>query len=669
LLAGCLGHRPPESSPPRPPPQRVAVDPALAELPAPPAEREASASGPGASAPAGAASRIWTNFIGSHEEYLRYSSPVRGIPFTKFVLAPKTGTVYYFWTAIYPFHYNFVVEVLFPLLGAQKYPDIDTFNKVNHSGWDGDLILGAIGYQNGIHAYEFLESDTPTPEQLRFAHERLGATLRVPDLRYRPLSLRQQELVVLAPEIPWIGTDFVTSGATFQCLNEGRAIGRLQLLPPGADAGKLSFEPGTIVVLDEVPLDIAPVDGILAGQLTSPLSHVNLRATAWGIPNAGQVDARRLATPLDGQVVLYEVHPTSLTLRAASPSEQLELSARLAAKAGPPLVQLPTVDLAFRALPELEGLTPADVVRVGAKAANLGVLATRGSGKHFQVPRGLAVPFVYYQEHLLSHGLHLEVKHLLDRAELGADDARLDRDLQELRRRILEASFDPTLRERLVARARHLFGDQGLFVRSSTNAEDLPNFNGAGLYDTVPNVRGEEQLVRAVKQVWASVWNLRAFRERERWGIDHRGVYPAVIVQVGIDAQAAGVMVTTDVFRPGAKDGVTINAKRGLGIRVVDGMKVPEQVLFDEQHDVLRVISRSDDPVQLHFAPEGGVREEQVVRPAEPVLTEERVRALVAAAREVRTLFPGPAPLDIEWLIAADGLWLVQARPYIRNAR
>ena len=68
----------------------------------------------------------------------------------------------------------------------------------------------------------------------------------------------------------------------------------------------------------------------------------------------------------------------------------------------------------------------------------------------------------------------------------------------------------------LYKRVRLKLGGKGVFVRSSTNAEDLPGFNGAGLYDTVANVRGKAALGEAVKQVWASLWNLRAVEERGR---------------------------------------------------------------------------------------------------------------------------------------------------------
>lgn len=604
--------------------------------------------------------KAWTTRLEGHEGFLAYSTPVRGVPFTKFVLNPSDCTVYYFWTAIFPFHYNFVTEVL-----RREYPDLDAFNRDNHLGWDRSFILGSIGHDRGVHAFEFLEADIPTPDMLRLTLRCLTESFPGVELRYRPVSAAQQELAGETPEVPWIRADFVDSKALFQVLNEGHTVGRLRVVPAGEDAGALPFDSQDIPVLSEVPMDIAPVAGILATRFGTPLSHVNLRATAWGIPNAGHRSIEDEARALDGELVYYEVTAAGVTLRAATDAERGAYELRRSQRAARRQIKLPAADLRFRGLPELRGVQGADGVRVGTKAANLGVLATDSTGRTFDVPPGIVVPFVYYVEHLRANDLQRRIAALLQDATLRADRARLSAALQTLRDAIRAAPLEGGFRERLVERARFLLGDRGLFVRSSTNAEDLPGFNGAGLYDTVPNVRGEPALAAAVKQVWASVWNLRAFLERERYGIDHRTVYPAVIVQVGVDADAAGVLITRNVFRRGAADGVYINAKRGLGIRVVDGRRVPEQVLFDEGSGQITVISRSDDDLALQFDDAGGVREVPVPK-GEPVLTEARVRRLVAAAQEARTLFPDvKEALDIEWLVVGERTYLVQSRPYV----
>ena len=92
------------------------------------------------------------------------------------------------------------------------------------------------------------------------------------------------------------------------------------------------------------------------------------------------------------------------------------------------------------------------------------------------------------------------------------------------------------------ARWQQQLNGDGVFVRSSSNSEDLANFSGAGLYTTVPNVR--QHLADAVRTVWASVWNAEAFEARRAAGLRHTDVVMAVLVQRAVDARTSGVMIT-----------------------------------------------------------------------------------------------------------------------------
>src|SRR4029078_2979246 len=100
--------------------------------------------------------------------------------------------------------------------------------------------------------------------------------------------------------------------------------------------------------------------------------------------------------------------------------------------------------------------------------------------------------------------------------------------------KIEAAEFDPELKRMVLEKVAHEYSGKGLFVRSSSNSEDLPNFSGAGLYTTVPNVRGDEALINAIKTVWASLWNFEAYEARERANVDHSKIYMAVLIQEGV---------------------------------------------------------------------------------------------------------------------------------------
>ena len=161
------------------------------------------------------------------------------------------------------------------------------------------------------------------------------------------------------------------------------------------------------------------------------------------------------------------------------------------------------------------------------------------------------------------------------------------------------------------------------------------------------------------------MWTLRGYEERQLYGIDHTQVYGAVLVQVGVDATAAGVLVTAHPTDPSQKTTYTINAKGGLGLRVVEGKKVPESLLYDVHNRGLRILSRSDEDTMLVFDGKGGVREVPNPRKGEPVITQARAEKLGNAARRIWGLFSPDTPLDIEWLFVGEELHIVQARPYV----
>jgi phosphoenolpyruvate synthase/pyruvate phosphate dikinase len=228
----------------------------------------------------------------------------------------------------------------------------------------------------------------------------------------------------------------------------------------------------------------------------------------------------------------------------------------------------------------------------------------------------------------------------------------------------MDAPIDPAVLDAIYKRVRIKLHGAGVFVRSSTNSEDLPGFNGAGLYDTVPNVKGKKEIGEAIKVVWASVWNYRAVEERAAFGIDHTQVFPGVLVMVGINASAAGVLVSTNLWDRRDQNGFTINAKFGLGMRVVEGEKVPEAIVFDADNDGVKIISRSDETTMLKFDDKGGIKEVPV-ESGDVILSEARAKLLVSEVQKIIPLFSKKEPLDVEWVLEGEKMWIVQARPYV----
>jgi phosphoenolpyruvate synthase/pyruvate phosphate dikinase len=167
----------------------------------------------------------------------------------------------------------------------------------------------------------------------------------------------------------------------------------------------------------------------------------------------------------------------------------------------------------------------------------------------------------------------------------------------------------------------------------------------------------------AIKTVWASVWNFEAYEARESFGMNHFGVYPAVLIQEGVNADSAGVAITADPFDRSASGSVYVNAKRGLGIKVVEGRRVSEQVIYRAASDTIQVLTRSDEDTMLAFDERGGVKEVKIEQ-HRAVLTDSMVRRLVGAALQIKRVFGG-RDQDIEWLYLRGQLYIVQSRPYV----
>jgi phosphoenolpyruvate synthase/pyruvate phosphate dikinase len=140
-----------------------------------------------------------------------------------------------------------------------------------------------------------------------------------------------------------------------------------------------------------------------------------------------------------------------------------------------------------------------------------------------------------------------------------------------------------------------------------------------------------------------------------------------VFVQTAIDASAAGVMITRDPFDAGRAHTTYISAKRGIGIRVVEGRRIAEQLIYSSWSKAVQVLSRSAEDTALQLDSDGGVKEVPV-EAGRQVLTDALVVRLAAVGAAVKRAFGG-VDQDIEWATVGDRIVLLQARPYVERRR
>jgi hypothetical protein len=606
---------------------------------------------------------VWTPKLASEEDFLHYSKVVGAERFTKLVVDIRSSAIYYVDAELYPMHKDFVFA---ELLKVPRTKEAEQLFDRNYGKDKPDFLMCYLVHhlEPDIWTLAFWDGDKATAAHVRLAFKRMRETFYLASkVKFRPNSNDQEAVAAEVSEIPSITNDALYKAVGYQPFHKGTAVGKLRIVRDTS----ATFAPDEIVILPEPLTDITPVAGIISQTFSTPLAHVNIRAAAWDIPNVGLRDAAKTYAALDGKMVRFDAGATSATLQAATPKE---IEASKKARQARTAVLVPKANLAATTLATLDTLHAADASAYGSKTANLGeIVSAKLPG--VAVPAGFGIPISFYAAHLKAAGIDAHVDALLAdpkfRASMEERKIALERLRQEIQDAPLAPAFVNTLGEalqKLVADA-DAGADAGVFVRSSTNAEDLPGFSGAGLYDTVPNVHGADAVAKAVKKVWASVWNLAAYEERELYRIDHRQVYGAVLVQIGISATAAGVLVTAHPTDPADKNTFTINAKSGLGMRVVDGKKLPEILLYNVFNKGLRIVSRSDEDTMLVFQPDGGVREIANPKKGDPILTNARVARLADAAQKLRGIFPKDRPLDIEWVLRGEEIFIVQSRPYM----
>jgi phosphoenolpyruvate synthase/pyruvate phosphate dikinase len=245
--------------------------------------------------------------------------------------------------------------------------------------------------------------------------------------------------------------------------------------------------------------------------------------------------------------------------------------------------------------------------------------------------------------------------------------------LARLRAWIERVDPGPEFRERLAKTLADRFGKEGtygVFVRSDTNVEDLPGFTGAGLNLTVSNVVGTEQVLEAIRRVWASPFTERAYGWRQSHMEEPEYVFPAVVVQRSFPSEKSGVMVSTDVAS-GEPGWITVAVNEGVG-GAVDG-QAAESLLVSTQTGEVRLLAQATSPLRNVLSPGGGVAQEPASG-AEQVLAPGEIAQLVELAKQlpsrVATLRGGNGetlPADVEFGFRGGRLTLLQIRPFVES--
>ena len=566
-------------------------------------------------------------------------------------------------------------------INAETHPDHGSFltDVLGLDSGDPDVIRGEIGYvpeavapDGSLGFYYYTSASRAYSFSLmERTHTLLAASMPLleNDLAYWIASLRlrsyQSDLPLYrASRIPVVFDADVYPDTGFLPLNPGEGYGVLRVMEPDDRP-----HPRDVVIYEALPNELPRMAGIISTVPQTPLSHVNLRAIQDDIPNAFIRDALDDADvdALIGSYVRYEVLETGWSLRTATPEEVDEHyeSSR------PTQAQTPERDLSVTSITPLSDVGFDDWDAFGVKAANLAVLRTLALPEG-TVRDGFAVPFYFYDEFMKANDLYTRITTMLADEDFQTDFDVQDEMLDDLRDDIKDADSPQWIIDALTEMHATFPEGTSLRYRSSTNNEDLPGFNGAGLYDSKtqdPEETEEDGIDKSLKGVFASLWNFRAFTEREFHRVDHTAAAMGVLVHPNFsDELANGVAVSFALIsETGGLDPVTdtegwyyVNTQVGEDLVTnPEAHSVPEEILLGS-YGVNRVLSLSN-----------------LVEPGELLMSFGQLRQLREHLEVIHSHFEGlygpaadePFAMEIEFKITSGNVLAIkQARPWVFGA-
>jgi hypothetical protein len=546
----------------------------------------------------------------------------------KIVYSIAGDKIYFTNSARYPFHFDFCVNVL----GEQD--DLSLFNSRNYSeNPKREYILCNLNYypSQDVYALELMpEDDTKATELFELFKKIAIRTYFKPKIKMLVTSPEMQARFAAVPAVPLIQADEIYKGRKYVSLNKGGTYGYLRKV----DISRFDdykFDKHDIVLLNGLPNQLPVVAGVMTVPFQTPLCHISLLCRNRNTPNSTCRNAwtdTRLAQ-LENKLVYYEVKADTFLIRTADEAEAIVFWKKTETRNTLHLA----MDTSVHALVNLKDISFKDVELVGGKAANFAeLLKIKVDKQPIPLPEGsFAIPFYYYYQHLRQNGILVRLDSLLNNPSLLNDATRRDKYLKEIRTAIKAAPLDKDFLNAVISKMK----DNGLTYvnyrfRSSTNAEDVKGFNGAGLYESKTGslTDADKPVEKAIKAVWASLWDERAFAERLYFNIDQHSVAMGILVHRAFGEELSnGVAVTRHLYRDDYP-AYTINVQVGE----ISVVTPPDSVSCDEAILSLGEVTGKNE-VEVEYIGRSSLS------PDKPVLTNEQVKLLARYLTAIKDHF------------------------------
>ncbi|OXA97986.1 pyruvate, phosphate dikinase [Flavobacterium oncorhynchi] len=583
------------------------------------------------------------------------SDKFSNIESVKVIYDLRKQKMYYFNSTLIPLHYDFALNYL------HYNQDLEVFNNENYSNTqkDRDFLLGNLNHIKGTDKwiFELAASDRmPIPLIERFFNLVINSTFIGKKLKFYLNNPEQMEWFQQNKfKIPCVKSDYIFNELTYQEVVSGSNIGILKQYKI-KDLERIKPNSNEIVILDGTPDVLPNVRGIIVNELQTPLSHLVLLGKNRKIPimaytkvfkdtNINKLLSKKVELKIEVDTFFIKETDKKIVEKVNSKKKEL------------------TIDNTVTDLVDLSKIPKKGVNYIGSKAQNMAYLIAVSKEIPFKTPENAhAIPFYFYTKHIQKESISPLISELLTSTK--KDSAIwVNKQLKKIRDAIKKEPVDPLL----IAKLNETFKNaqfKNFRFRSSTNAEDLDDFNGAGLYDSKTGILGDsiKTFEKAIKQVWASVWNEASYNERELFGIDQHNIAMGILVHRSFpDELANGVIITKNIFRENFP-GITVNIQKGE-----NSVVKPEKGEICEQFVAYHFNSgTNDDDFDIDYTSISNLNNN------EPLLSRKEMSRLFLVSSKIEEKMyrywrkNTYHPVDIEFKIVGENrdLYIKQVRPF-----
>ncbi|WP_054850738.1 PEP/pyruvate-binding domain-containing protein [Olleya sp. ITB9] len=464
----------------------------------------------------------------------------------KVVYDIKSKQLYFINSKVYKYHFRFCSGYLNISQSLQQFNN--TNYKAEHK--NKRFLLGNINHYlaNDSYSLELSPIDDMQINDIKTFYNAVKKATYFNNFNFF-LNTARLENLKSAIQIPTLSASDLYGDQTYQAVSTQKSYGILKFVNVD-QLTKQNISKQDIIVINQPILELPITAGVITTILQTPLSHISVLGKNRQIPIAAYTKAMqsKVLKQYKNKYVSFEVTLDTFYIKPISKAQFIRKTKKEKKK-----TLFLTKNTTTKTLINIDNLNQKSINTVGGKAANFGVLYDLAKKEEFKIPESaFAIPFYFYEAHLKTSGADTLVKQMVYDYKINQDKTVLAKQLKAIQKRIKNTPIATKLIKDIEAKAKSLGNYTRLRFRSSTNAEDIVGFSGAGLYDSKTGIIGHKKktIEKAIKKVWSSLWYQRAFLERDYFNIDQNSIAMGILVHRSFpNEKANGVAITKNLYR------------------------------------------------------------------------------------------------------------------------